>query len=715
MKKKHPATGILLSFTPIKTLVNFACICIVLSFSQCTQSTTNQENASSINEAGDLSKKVNVFLGTSGDHGQMSPSATFPFSMLSIGPQTRVHTHIGYDYYAKEFDGFTHTHLEGVGCTGSGGNILIKPIINKDKETLLLKSKQQASPGYYEVSFDNGITAAMSVLHNFGVENYTFPKDTADKGLFVDLSFSLSNRFIAESHAIEANQISGWIDTYTTCHGGIYRIYYALQFSNLSSFEKLNDHQYYVVLNPDAENTEVKVGFSSVNEEYAKQRLRDSTLENVKTASDEEWNSLFARVKVQGEAERENLFYSLLYRGLQAPYQISEGDSTYAAIDGSIKKADFTVYHGWAIWDNYREQLPMLSLLYPEKYTGIVKSIANLYRHGKKDWATKHEPSPTVRTEHAIAVLLDAYEKKYPLDLLSIKDSIIAEVNRLNFNAPDKALESSYDLYAASKIMSILKDDELAKQYRVKALEYKNYWKKDFADITRNDVDRMQARGLYQGTIWQYRWFVPYDIQGLKNLIGGEEQFIKELDQFFEENNYNHANQPDLQVPGLYNATSQPWKSQKLFRNIMLDTVVQNYFNNNSKGIDPYVGRIYQNQPKAYIRTMDDDAGTMSSWFVLRSMGLSSANIGTPIYYLTAPIFEKVSINFPNDKQFEIVVENYDKDHFYIQSATLNGKEFNQNWLRHEDIVNGGKLIITTSAVPNKNWGTENMYVTEFY
>ncbi|PTB96457.1 alpha-mannosidase [Marivirga lumbricoides] len=714
MKKTHPAIGILLSVTRVNILLNFVCICIALSFSQCTQSKKNQEATTSSNRLDDLGSKVNVFLGTSGDHGQMSPSASSPFSMLSIGPQTTVHTHTGYEYYAKKFDGFTHTHLEGVGCTGSGGNILIKPILNKNVETTLLKSKQYASPGYYEVSFDNGITASMSVLDNFGVEYYTYPKDTADKGLFIDLSFALSNRFIAETHTIEENKISGWIDTYTTCHGGIYRIYYALQFSNFNAFEKLNEHQYYVSLNADSKSTEVKVGFSSVGVKYAEEKLKDSNIDSVKRASDQAWNSLFSRVTVQGETERENLFYSLLYRGLQAPYKISEGDSMYTAIDGSTKKADFTVYHGWAIWDNYREQLPMLSLLYPEKYKGIVKSIANLYRYGKKDWATKHEPSPTVRTEHAIAVLLDAYEKNYSLDLLSIKDSIIAEVNRLNFNSPDKALESSYDLYAASKIMSILKDDQLATQYRNKALEYKNYWEKDFADLSRDDVDRMQARGLYQGTIWQYRWFVPYDIQGLKNLIGGEAQFIKELDQFFEENNYNHANQPDLQVPGLYNATSQPWKSQKLFRNIMLDTVVQNYFNNNSKGIDPYVGRIYQNQPKAYLRTMDDDAGTMSSWFVLRSMGISPANIGTPVYYLTAPIFEKVSIHFPNNKKFEIVVENYDKDHFYIQSATLNGKELNQNWLRHEDIVNGGELIITTSAVPNKNWGIENTFVTEF-
>ncbi len=87
-----------------------------------------------------ITNKVNVFLGSSGDHGQMSPSASTPFNMMSIGPQTNPHNHTGYEHYTKEFDGFTHTHLEGVGCTGSGGNILIKPILEDNKDTQLLKT-----------------------------------------------------------------------------------------------------------------------------------------------------------------------------------------------------------------------------------------------------------------------------------------------------------------------------------------------------------------------------------------------------------------------------------------------------------------------------------------------------------------------------------------------------------------------------------------------
>jgi putative alpha-1,2-mannosidase len=486
-----------------------------------------------------------------------------------------------------------------------------------------------------------------------------------------------------------------------------------LEFSNLGTITNTTEHQYRIAALANATEIEVRVGFSSVSMAYAEAKIESIPLEVLTAQTTTNWNRLLNRIQVDGEKDREDLFYSLLYRGLQAPFLVSELDSSYKAIDGSIQKSSSPVYNGWAIWDNYREQLPMLSLAYPERFGPIVKSIANLYPYGKNNWATKHESSPTVRTEHSIVVLLDGYKKGFPVDFNRIKDSLIAEVDRLEYNSPDKALESSYDCWALSEILKITKDSLLSTQYLNKALTYKSYWEKDFADLSKNDIDKMPARGMYQGTVWQYRWFVPFDVMGLKKLIGGEASFLNQLDQFFGEDNYNHANQPDLQVPGLYNASSQPWKSQKLFRNIMLDTVVQAYFNDNSKGIDSYIGKIYNNEPKAYVRTMDDDAGTMSSWFVMRSMGLSPANIGSPIYYLTAPIFENVKLNWENGKSFNIEVRNYNKDQFYIQSALLNGQPLFRNWLTQEEITNGGSLIIETATLPNKKWGVEDQWISK--
>ena len=656
-----------------------------------------------------LTDYVNVFLGTSGDHGQMSPSATTPFNMMNLGPQTNPHQHTGYEYYAKQFDGFTHTRMEGVGCTGSGGNILIKPILNAEVETQLIKKTQDAVPGFYHVNFENGIDVKLTVAQNLGMHQYTFPN--ANSGLYIDLSFALSNRFVAETHEVRRNLISGFIDTKTTCHAGTYRIYYAIKLPEEAQIQNVGEHQ--LMVKGLGNTAEVQVGFSSVNEGYAKKRITSVDFETLKEKASASWNAYLNTIEVTGEKDRMELFYSLMYRTAQSPFLVSEEDGTFRATDGSVQNEEYKVYNGWAIWDNYREQLPLLSLIKPKTYQNITTSIANLYRFGKKNWATEHETSPTVRTEHAMVVLLDAYKKGYDVDFESIKDSLLYEADHLDFGAPDKALESSYDLWAMSEILKATGDQAAGKTYLDKALDYKAYWDKDFKDLSKNDVDRMQARGLYQGTIWQYRWFVPWDVNGLQELAGGAEAFEGQLDQFFEEFNYNHANQPDLQVPGLYNATSQPWKSQKLFREILLDTVVQTYFNDNSKGIDPYVGRIYQNKPKAYLRTMDDDAGTMSSWFVLHSMGLSVANVGSPVYYLTAPIFKEVNLNLATGKTFKISVRNYNKEHFYVKSVTLNGKPLNRNWLTHEELTSGENLIIETADTPNKDWGTKDTFITK--
>ena len=683
------------------------CIPMVLLFFACQQRKAKNE----VDLVKSPSEQVNGFLGTSGDHGQMSPAAASPFNMISIGPVTHPGTHTGYDYYAKEFLGFVHTHIEGVGCRGGGGNILVKPIGNEEVDEKLLKKHESAKPGYYKATFENGISAEMATDHNYGVHQYHFPE--SGQMLKVDLAYAFLNRFEEAQHTAVGNTIKGWVDTKTVCDRGRYRLYFYMEFDHVSTISK-SQKDSYVIYGTGNPTIGLKIGFSSVNEEFAKTRVvNGGSLSKTIEKSTLAWNALLGHAKVEGEADRVALFYSLLYRGLQSPYVVSEPDGSYKAIDGTVQKSKDSVYHGWAIWDNYREQMPLLSLLYPQKYGDIARSIANLYPYGKNDWSTQFEPSNSVRTEHAQVVLLDALEKGHELPLIKIKDSLIKEIDKLDFGSPDKALESSYDLWASSKLMLSIGDTMLANEYLNKALDYKTYWEKDFSDMAWPDVDRMGARGLYQGTLWQYRWFVPFDIEGLQSLAGGESAFREQLDQFFEENNYNHANQPDLQVPGLYNATKEPWKSQKLYRELMLDTVVQAYFNNNSKGIDPYIGRIYNNRPRAYLKTMDDDMGTMSSWFVLRAMGFSAVNVGEPVYYVTAPIFKEVELNWSSQKSFKIQVSNYHKDHFYIKSVQLNGKPLLRNWLTHQEIMNGGELIVETDSVPNLNWGTENQFLTK--
>ncbi len=655
-------------------------------------------------------KMVNVFLGSSGDHGQMSPAASYPFSMLSIGPQTYPNLHMGYEHKAKLFLGFTHNRVEGVGCQGSGGNILIKPFLGDDaQQTKLEKSTESAAPGYYSVGFSNQIKAEISVFKNAGLEHYSFP--VGKKGFLIDLSFALANHFIAEEHQVENNTISGWIESGTTCSAGAFRLYYFLQFNQPVTFSG-EGHRLIANLNSAVKDAVISVSFSSVSTAYAKAAISNASFTDQKLASTKDWNQLLNRIEVKGDAEREKLFYSMLYRTVQSPYVISEKDGNYRAINGSLQHTQNTVYNGWAIWDNYRTQLPLLSVAYPEKYRDMAASIANLYPYGKKDYATKHEPSNTVRTEHAIVVLLDAYRKGYKIDFKSIEDSLIKEVDSLDYKHPDKALESSYDAWALSQILKITGKNQLSEKYLQKALQYKNYWNKDFKDLTKRDVDQVSARGIYQGTIWQYRWFVPFDVQGLKELTGGEKTFENQLNTFFEKDLYNHANEPDLQVPLLYNASAEPWKSQDLMHKLAVDTVIQYYFNDNSRGIDPFVDVIYQNKPDAYIRTMDDDAGAMSAWFVFTSCGFSPACVGWPVYYLNLPLFQTISFNWPDGKKLTVSVENYGLKKRYIKEVRLNGKKLDRNWITHQEILNGGKLVFTAADQPDLGFGIKNQWIS---
>lgn len=658
------------------------------------------------------STKVNVFLGSSGDHGQLSPAATYPFSMLSIGPQTYPKLHAGYEYRAKLFLGFTHNRFEGVGCQGSGGNILIKPFLGDNPATSpLIKTSESAAPGNYTVGFSNKINASFAVVEKQGLEHYDFPAGA--KGFYIDLSHTLANRFLTEEHVIDGQNISGYVQAKTTCSVGAYKIYYSIHIDQPVKWTDSANHKLIATLNAGDNSADVRIAFSSVDVAHAKANLSGDTFPELKNAATNGWDEALGRIKVTGDPEREKLFYSLLYRTMQSPYEITEKDGSYRATNGVLKHANETLYNGWAIWDNYRTQLPLLSIIQPEKYTGITTSLANLYANGKKDYATQNEPTNTVRTEHAIVVLLDAYRKGYKVNFAAICDSLVKDVDLLDYSHPDKALESSYDAWALAQIFKVLKKDDLSAKYLKKAAEYKTYWNKDFEDITKRDVDQVSARGMYQGTILQYRWFAPFDLKGLVELMGGDKAYIKQLDHFFGNDEYNHANEPDIQAPFMYNASAEPWKSQLLVHQLAVDTVVQYYFNDNSRGIDPFVDRIYKNQPEAYIRTMDDDAGALSAWYVFAACGFSPACVGSPVYYLNVPLFKRVAFSWPKGKTFQINVENFDDRNPYIDKVTLNGKVLDRTWLTHEEIMKGGELVITAAATPNKTLGVEKRWISD--
>lgn len=249
-------------------------------------------------------KLVNVFLGSSGDHGQMSPAASYPFSALSIAPQTYPATHTGYEHLAKEVFGFTHNRFEGVGCQGSGGIILVKPFLGAENDNLpLMKAAEHAGPGFYDIAFTNGIKAGFVVNKQTAIHEYTMP--AGKKGFSIDLGHTFNNALVDESHTIDGNVIKGWVAAKTTCHAGTYRIYYQLSFNQAIKWKDLGEHQLVAVPADDASAIQVRVDISSVSTEYAvKASKKKMTFEEAKKNSAMAWDELLSSVDVKGNQQQ---------------------------------------------------------------------------------------------------------------------------------------------------------------------------------------------------------------------------------------------------------------------------------------------------------------------------------------------------------------------------------------------------------------------------
>ncbi|RZJ63624.1 MAG: alpha-mannosidase, partial [Flavobacterium sp.] len=379
----------------------------------------------------------------------------------------------GYEHYAKKFLGFTHNRFEGVGCTGSGGLILVKPFLG-DETAELIKKTEDAKPGYYHVGFENGIDVKLTAANKSGVHKYTFPK--GKKGLSIDFSHAFSGGFVAEEHVANANGIEGWIEAKTTCGGGKYKVFYQIYFGKKISVTATAKHKVNVVFDDAETDIELRIGFSAKDHEQAVLNTNNLAFESVKNFAEQQWNEKLSAIKVEGDLESQKLFYSLFYRTMQSPYLITESKSNDLKRNITMPTDGQNLYNGWAIWDNYRTQLPLLSIVQPKIYQNITNSVADLYVKGKKDYARQNEPSNTVRTEHAIVVLLDAYRKGYKVDFEKLADSLVADNDRLDFSKPDKALESSYDVWALAQIFKHLKKPDLYQKYIAKAEEYKTYW-----------------------------------------------------------------------------------------------------------------------------------------------------------------------------------------------------------------------------------------------
>jgi predicted alpha-1,2-mannosidase len=711
----------------------------------------------------DVLTLVNPFIGTDG-HGHTFPGASVPFGMVQLSPDTRKDNWdacSGYHYSDTAILGFSHTHLSGTGVGDYGdirfmpmvGELEIRPVkINEAGKGYYSKfshKKEEASPGYYQVFLeDYGINAEFTVTERCGLHQYTFPKSDNSR-ILIDLKESVVSESYLELYVkiINDQEISGYrrssgwasnqvvffhaifsrpFDEYGTAEAGI--------ITPGSNEAKGADVQAFVEYKTGKnEKVFVKVGISAVSMDGARKNLEAEMpgwdFNQVKNTAQAAWRNELSRIEVKDD-NREDLvkFYTALYHCYLAPNLFSDSDRSYRGHDSKIYKSDGAdVYTVFSLWDTYRALHPLLTIVQQERTRDIIRTFLEIYKKGGllPVWELAGNETNCMIGYHAVPVIVDAYIKGITdfdaeKAFTAMKTSASHDQFGLKYyreygyipaeaegEAISKTLEYAYDDWCIAMMAKKLGYEDDYRYYIRRAQSYKNIFDPDsrFLRGKRNGMftkpfDPTEVNFmLTEANTWQYTFYVPQDISGLSKLTGGDVMFEKKLDEMFDaaENlsgrqqsditgligQYAHGNEPSHHMAYLFNYVGKPAKTQKLVRQIM--------------------DELYGAGPSGLCG--NEDCGQMSAWFVMSAMGFYPVTPCSGYYAIGSPLFEKVTLHLENGNDFVIECENNRGSNIYIQSAWLNGTNFNSSYITHDQIMNGGLLKFTMGEAGNTSWG----------
>ena len=640
-------------------------------------------------------KYVNLFIGTSGDNGQVAPGAAAPFGMVCVCPDNDPRSHAGYDYAVTKVSGISVNRLSGVGCSGGGGNLRIRPVA-PSQELHIKKSREKATPGYYSTAFTNGIKTELTATNAMAVERYKFPRSLS-AALWIDFASTFEDVATCHYKRISETCIEGYVQAKNVCGHGRYKLYFSLNTSHPFQLEEQKETTACLTFGKKVRSVEVRIGLSALSSELASwecARWEKMDFEEVKSRTADQWEKQLSAIDVKGGKKDDRvIFYTSLYRTYLSPADVSSPNGAYLGTDGKVYiSEDFRYYSNWSLWDTFRTKFPLLVLTEPAKMRDMATSLIHLYATGKKDWSTGFESTPTVRTEHAVILLLDAYRKGITnLDFRKGYAGMKQEMERLPMRSPDQKMESAYDLWAMARIAEIIGEKADSEQYRQRSVSlFEETWKKEFMNVT-PAFEVMKNNGLYQGTRWQYRWAAPQYIDKMIEWVG-QDSLRLQLTYFFDHHLYNQGNEPDIHVPYLFNRLGAPEKTQQIVRSLMTEPMIHKY-GGNSEFKTPYLGKAFKNAPEGYSPEMDEDDGTMSAWYVFGAMGFYPLLVGDEYYDLTSPLFDRVLLRLTNGNVLTIQTEGRKKKDAPIKSIHFNGKKIADYRISHNELIKGGELI----------------------
>lgn len=487
-----------------------------------------------------------------------------------------------------------------------------------------------------------------------------------------------------------------------------------------------------------------KVGISSVDEEGARLNVEAEIpnwdFEGVMKQANTAWNEALGKIDIEtSDNDSRTVFYTSLYHAFIQPSLASDVDGRYRTMGHEIKQdASYTNYTVFSLWDTFRAAHPLYTIVTPEQNQAFIRSLLRKYDEGGilPKWELASNETGTMIGYHAVSVIADAMMKKQcDFDVKKaleacIRSSVydttgvtpmmdrqilngklmpvsIKYKNELGYIPCDKVggsvsqgLEFAYNDWLIAQMMKEHNRKDLYDKYMELSRNYRNYFDpetklmrgrlSDGSWITPFDPASVQRPSNYvEGNAWQWAWFVPQDVEGLMELVGGQKSFEAHLDTLFTTSSeltgdpnaaadvtgmigqYAHGNEPSHHIPYLYNYAGAPRKTQAL--------------------VDHILRTLYHNDPNGL--SGNEDVGQMSAWYALSAMGFYSFCPGRPVYEIGRPIFDKVTIHLSNGKDFVIQAKNNSVENKYIRSMKLNGEELAEPRFSHFDLMKGGELI----------------------
>jgi predicted alpha-1,2-mannosidase len=503
------------------------------------------------------------------------------------------------------------------------------------------------------------------------------------------------------------------------------------------------------------ETVHVKVASSFISPAQAQLNLTreigTDTFNQTKEKAKQAWETELGRIQIEDDnIDNIRTFYSSLYRVLLFPRKFYEFDANnevvhYSPYNGEVLQGYMFTDNGF--WDTFRAVFPFFNMMYPELNGKIMQGLANTYKESGwlPEWASPGHRDCMIGSNSA-PIISDAFlkgVKDMDVELLleaMLKNATVADgrpvnsVGRagleyynslgyvpynvgINENAA-RTLEYAYADFTIAKMAEKLGKTEIADKYFKQSMNYKNLFDPETNWMRgKNEDGSFQSPfnplkwgdAFTEGNSLHYTWSVFHDINGLIDLMGGKEKFASKLDEVFEMppkfddsyygqtiheiremqianmGNYAHGNQPIQHMIYLYNYANQPYKAQEKVRDVLT--------------------KLYSATPDGYCG--DEDNGQTSAWYVFSSLGFYPVTPGADEYVVGSPLFKKATLHLQNGNTFEITSKNNSERNFYIDSADLNGKPYNNTFIKFDAIQKGGTLQFNMSNLPNKEWGSK--------